>query len=491
MKDLVIPVRLDHRGAVRGLEELGQAGQESGEKASEGVSSIGLALSNLAVNKATDALLAGARGIAAAYQETSRYIHEAANKFVELQQTLQQVAALTGKANTGQFTVEQAKQAEAAGVTPDQWRTFQEVFQSYGGASLDAGPDQKMNAAEATKYQQQLAHLAQARGINPAEIAQMGAGVLQFAKGPMTADEAMAELGRQYKVLERAPTPVPQLMPQMTRVESQGLSGAEAAELLNVMSFAMPGEEQTGVENTLKALNKALLKGKGADIGISKEQTPYQMIRAAAENLQARKAHGEDISALLAEYFPDMRELRGIKGFMSQGVAGGRFAQAEEYYKETPRDFAQSMISEYEANESGIQNRAKVANVVAEVVAGQRMSDIPRLMNLAEKQLKDEGRFEHMGETWGDTLRGISAQAGAPSVRQQLINERAVAMAYREAGKQQTGLGNLGDAQSVVDQEILSVLRDANNQRRRQTAIAEQQARPPLAAPPPDHQARR
>src|SRR5262249_18480358 len=183
------------------------------------------------------------------------------------------------------------------------WRQFQEQFQSYGGAYIDGEQSRfirqeadaefskraadyaqknNMTAAQAerplqravvtvtepaAKYQTQSAGFATDRGRHGAESAQLGGALLQFEQGPTTPEEMMAKLGKVYKPLERAPTPVAELMPAMSRVMAQGATAEEAAEMLAVMSEAMPHEEETGVVSTLKAITNETLEGRGEKLG--------------------------------------------------------------------------------------------------------------------------------------------------------------------------------------------------------------------------------
>jgi len=457
---------MDYEDAMRKLAHLASEGKRAGKSLDEAEGSaknLGVSISGIITTQGYTILRDAAQALSAGYRETADYLKQISAEYIGIQAMLQQTAALRGVQNTGAFTVQQAKEAEAAGLRPEQWARFQEQFQSYAGAYLE-GDQQKMSASEAVKYQQQLAAFATARGINPAEIAQLGGGILQFATGEMTADQAMAAVGRQFKTLERAPTPVAQLLPQMTRIMAQGATGEEASQLLGIMSEAMPGEENTGVENTLKALQHALLKGTAGDLGVTKDMSPLQRIKTAAENLAARQSRGEDIDPILASMFPDLREQRGIRGFINRGVLAGGFARTAGYAAETPDDFTATVIADYEASDRGRQARAEAANARASIEAGERLKEVARLKLLAEQQLKDERRFEDMTGV-GDTIRGLIPWA--PDRRTQLINERAAQLASQQSGRDatSTSVEAFGSSQAGIDKMILDELKVANEQR--------------------------
>src|SRR5262249_42967964 len=153
------------------------------------------------------------------------------------------------------FALEEVRKAAVAGLTPEEWKRAQEEFQSRARAYLE-GDQARLNTKQELEFQQQIAQFAKARGIAPSEAMALGGGLLQFSEGQQDVGALMSRYGKVFKTLERAPTPVAQLLPQMSRIVSQGFSPEEAAQALELMSEAIPGEEETGVENALKALTK-------------------------------------------------------------------------------------------------------------------------------------------------------------------------------------------------------------------------------------------
>lgn len=485
MEALIIPLKIDSDAALAELRKLAQQGAEAGKSVDEGLEGakeqakgLGSEISSLITHQGYQMLRDAASALAQGYRETADYIKGISGEYLRLQEILQQVAALTGQSNTGQFTVDQARLAQQAGVKPEEWVRFQEQFQSYAGAYLE-GDQKKMGADQATEYQQRLASFAKASGIPIDQIAQLGGGILQFAPGEMTADQAMGELSKQFRTLERAPTPVPQLLPQMTRVMAQGSTGQDASQLLALASEFMPGEEQTAVENTLKALQQAILKGKGDQLGVSKQQSPIQRIQAAAQNLADREAKGEDIDPIIADMFPDLREQRGIRGFINRGVRAKGFERVAGYAADTPETMADERVAEFRQSDRGRMAQEEAALAAERVAAGERYKELARLKTEAEKQLTAEGRFEDMTGI-GDTIRG-ALPGGLPGVKEQLINERAYQMARQQAGQDNafTGIKGFGEEQATIDRMILDTLKSIERK-------TPDEATRPLAAPPPN-----
>src|SRR4051794_9100909 len=264
---LIIPVRFDRKSAAADLKNVEAAGRAAGDATAKGMDhasqaahgmagaakGVGNELANLMkAQLGLSALRAVAGQIADSFRETAKAVHESALQFQQLRAAMQQVAALTGQKNQTQFTLEQVARAQAAGLKPEEWVKAQEEFQSRAGAYLE-GDQARLDQGQGAEFQQQIASFAKARGIVPSEAMALGGGLLQFSEGQQDPKELMERYERVFKTLERAPTPVAQLLPQMSRVMSQGFSPEEAAQALAIMSEAMPGEEETGVENALKA----------------------------------------------------------------------------------------------------------------------------------------------------------------------------------------------------------------------------------------------
>lgn len=242
--DLIIPIRMDASKATAALQKFGAAGATAGNdvakaatKAEGGIKGAANAAgefgrATVAIHGAQlafSAVHAAVSTMSSEFKAAVDYITNIAKEFVELRQAMQQVAALKGQENSNEFTVSEARKAAQASLTPQEWKNFQEQFQSYGGAYLEGEQarfvdrEGKTGAEQGEEYQQKIAEFAKARGIPASEIAQLGGALLQFSEGPQTTEDLMSQLGKVYKTLERAPTPVSELMPAMSGVMAQAL----------------------------------------------------------------------------------------------------------------------------------------------------------------------------------------------------------------------------------------------------------------------------
>lgn len=488
---LTIPLKMDLAEALKSIDrlaeqldrlgEVGAGGMKKSRKEAEG---FGGALRGIATHQGWQIAKDLGDGFSRAFKESYDYVKKLGEEFVKTQQTMQQIAALMGKDNSDKFTADQARQAAGAKLTTPEWVRFQEQFQSYGGAYLE-GDQRKIGENDALKYQQQIAEFAKARGIDPMQAAQLAGGILQFAPKEITAEEGAAQFGRVFKTLERAPTPVNQLLPQLTRVMAQGASPEDAAQLLTLASEFMPNEEGTAVENTLKALRNAKLEGRGDELGLKDGQTPLEMVKAATAAIDARVKAGENQDEILKEYAPDLREFRGMTGFLNRGQRAGGYDRVQGYIDQTPGDFVDTALKAWEKSDAGRRAGLTADQSLAEVERGQDLAGLAEARMRARAELTREGRFEQ--STIGDSLRNglsvvpfIGSQYGGKE--QQAIELRAYQNALKASGRtdidENYGAALPASLLASETQKILARIADA-------TEKSASPAPRPLAAPPP------
>lgn len=427
--DLVIPVRFDVGKIPAQLAQVGAAGKKAGDETKRGMEGA---------QKGAQGFLADLGGMTSAltqfggmakqamqavgqeYQRASEYTHKMAEDFAVLRQLMQQVAALTGQPNTNRFTVQQVQAARAAKLLPQEWIKFQEQFQSYGGAYIEGAQSRFIDrgdvgaSQQAEQYQQKIAEFAKARGIAPNEAAQLAGGLLQFSKGPQTVEDLTDRFGKVFKTLERAPTPVPELMPQMSRVMAMGASPEDAAQMIALMSEAMPHEEETGVRRALKAIEDQILEGKGAKLGVTEGMTPLEKVKAASAAIQKRVKGGESLGKIMKEIAPMELERKGLTGFITRGLSAaeggaGGFERVAGYMADTPKDFLEQENRKYERSDAGraADRAARMAQTVAERGARQQ----------AKLEMEEEAKETIAGSAELEKPRGI-LQLGLESAGQ-------------------------------------------------------------------------
>jgi hypothetical protein len=449
IETLVIPVRMDTKDAAAALKRLEAAGKEAGDGVKDGMDKGAAGAKNLGDNVAdlikAQMGLSAIRQVASAmgdeFRRSADEVNRLATQFADVRQAMQQVAALRGEGNSNQFTVEQVRAGARAGLTPQEWTRAQEEFQSRAGAYIgkDAGDQGRLDDKQGEEYQQQIAAFAKARGINPSEAMGLGGGLLQFSEGKQDVKGLMSRYGKVFKTLERAPTPVAQLLPQMSRLMGQGFSPEEAAQALAIQSEANPGEEQTFVTSALKAVTDARLEGKGAALGLKEGMTPMQQLEAASRTLRDRIAAGEDQDTLMKEYAPRIEEKRGLLGFINRGVGAQGFERVRGYAAGTPDNFTSKAVEEYEKSDEGRAARRRADLALAEAERGELSQPVMEQLELARIEATRRGDLEQ-GRV-SNAYRGtIGAGTGVDSAKQ-IVNQEAL----RRLRTRAAGLGIVRD----------------------------------------------
>lgn len=505
--ELTIPIVLDYQKALEELKQLrarlgeaGDAGEDGFERARGSARGLGDVLTSLATHQGYQMVKDLASAMSDGFKESAEYVKEVSREFTDLRTSLQEIAALQGRDNSGSFTTDQARAAASAGLKPEEWVKFQSAFQSVAGAYIE-GPDARMGDDQAEEFQRRLAQFAKAKGVAAEDVAELGGSILQFADGPIDPDEAMARAGRAFRTLERARTKPSQLMKPMTGVMAMGADADEAAQLLNLAGEIKPGEEEVYVTNPLKALDKLILDGRGEELGLRDGMSPLEKIRAASEALAARAAGGEDMNAMLSDYAKDMRERRGLEGFVNRGVLAGGFDRVAGYIATTPADYADRASAGYAASDEGRAQQAQADLARNRIERGYRNRDVVQARTIAEAELTREGRFERMDgvddaarRLWG----ALPIFGSGVSVKDQLINERATQSAFQQAytkgadvdGVGQLGQTGLGFSQSGFAENFLRLMQMTADNTGRLAAAQEKQAQRPLNAAPPDPRTR-
>ena len=403
--DLIIPVRMDLTKALADLQKLqgaeknagaeakrtGDTGRKAGQDISHGMDraaastkSFGSEVAGLM--KAQMALAAVkqlASKIGDTFRETTDYVIEQAKRFADLRKAMQEVAALKGETNTSKFAVGEATRAAQAGLTPREWTQFQKQFQSYAGARLE-GPGAKLTADQAEQYRQKVAAFMKARGVNPAEGAELAGSLLEYSKGPQSVDGLMDKFGKTYQTLEKARTPVPELVPQLARVMAHGVDSAQAAQMLSMVAPASPHEKGVAVEAAFRSIDEMKQKGTGKDFGVLKGMTPMEAIQSFAKNINERRdkmiAGGktdqeaeDEVRAQLAEkgITVDVREARGlVRGFGYQGVQLDGLEQFRRYSEDTPKNFTEEATAAHREGEQGREDQRQAESELAQAKLG-------------------------------------------------------------------------------------------------------------------------
>lgn len=437
----------------------------------------------------------------------ANHSREVAKEFIEMRRTMQEVATLSGKGNENEVTLEEARKAKAAHLTPQEYRDFQAEFLNYAGSQV-GGPNGKLTEAQGQDYAARVAELMKGSGINPRIGAELAGSLLEQSEGPQDVNKLMGRLSKTFTVLEKGRVPLSKALPELSQIMSMGVSAEDAAKMYSIVSPAAAGQEGTSVQAALRAVQEMKNKGTGKEFGVEAGMGAYESVKAFSANITQRKqqlmAGGmtdlqaeDEIQKLLAEkqVAADSREARGlVRGFGRMGMQLGGFKRFEDIEAGTSATFEADRKKRYEESAGGKQALRDADAALARLESGAKKAGMEEMYQEAETQLEREGRFDKA--TLGDMGRKVRANFSGVDVRQQLINERAVRNAQLANGYDANAPADVrartmipaaegggvsgAESQQVVNEALVKLVERHNR-------MLDEQAKnqPALAAPPP------
>jgi hypothetical protein len=497
---LVIPLRIDGKDALKQLgainaatANVGTGAKKAGADASAGMGQAaqgakGYGSELAGIMKAQIALSTVTRVASAirdSWDDTAKYVQNAAKEFQALRKTMQEVATLKGSANTNQFTLKEARKAQSFHLNPGEYRDFQAQFQNYAGSQIgDIKDGAKLTGAQGENYAGRVAEMMKAHGVNPAVGAELAGSLLENSKGPQDVDALMKRLSTTFQVLQKGRVPLSRALPEISQIMGMGVEAEDAAKMYSIVSPAAAGEEGTSVRAGLRAVNEMKAKGTGDEFGVKSGMSPMESVRAFAANLNDRKqafvAGGDTeqmaqdkVMKLLTEkqVASDSREQRGlIAGFGRQGVELGGFARYDKVAESVSPSFEADIRKQYEESPKGRADAIENAGAVATAEMGERGDAIEKRRQIAEIELTKGRAFEQFGV--GEMARGALESVpvvGALPVRQQKINRQMLARGRAEAGQLYTPADETRAvySQGATDAAMREILQDIEKNTRK------------------------
>jgi hypothetical protein len=455
-EELIVPMRLEPDAAIAALKGVERAGTRTGDAVAAGAkkADAGLqAASQGARTFMTQVMAIGttdlARGalqqvgaaIGEEFKRSADYVKAMAKDFIELREAMQQVAALKGKQNDTGFALGEMKDAAKAGLSGQEWKSFQEAFQSKGGAYLEGDQNRfqgdkstgETGEQQAKRYQLEQAEFAKAKGVNASDMAELGGGLLQFSEGPQTVEGMQERTGKVYHTLERAPTDAKLLMAQMGRTMSQGNSPEDAAKQLGLFSEIRPGEEGTYAASAQRSIEQMQQEGKGKEYGLTEGMTPWQKMQAVSGKLAESKTD-EELNKRISDITSMHEGQAALKGLVTRGVRAHGFEREEGYVNETDPNEVKKSIGLYRESDAGKASRTKADAQLARMESGSQDAEIDEAKERARTELTREGAFK-APNAMGNLVRGTMGKLTGVDAQEQLVNERALFNAERLAPK--------------------------------------------------------
>jgi hypothetical protein len=479
MDPLVIPLRLDSDSALAELRRLAAEGGHAGKQVGDGLEGagkqaqgLGEKISGLITHQGYSMLRDAAVTMGQAYKETADYVKTISGEFTKLQDSLRIIATFRGERATSEFTVAQAQMGASAGLTPEAWANFQKQFSGFAGQFMGDGA--KFSQEQGDDLAKRAAAFMNARGIEASQGGAVFGEILQQAKGDETNDELMKKFGQAYTVIEKAKGDPGPLLGQMGQVTAGGLDTTSAAKLMRAEAQRDPGDAGTFSRAVLRGLREIRTGGKSKELGITDEMDIFQQIEQIGKASDASGMKQEDF---LGKYFKDEREMGGMQAALNFGVRGGLFKMADKEAADVTGKTDTEFVESFRGNE-GKRKYQEAALEASRIRRGETYDPVMNLRREAETELTDKGRFEDPGIS--DIVRNLIPWA--PPLKEQLVNEKALQMAYERAGVEQPSgqLGSgMGNPTTVINARIAELLEKIERK-------TPDMANRPLAAPPPD-----
>ena len=267
--DLIIPLRLDPDKATAALTKVGAAGKKAGDDVDSGAKQGKKGLQGLESGATAAATAVPARsgkaqmGFAALkcrsaaigdeFKRAADYVKSLGRRLRRTSQDDARTRSPCRRAKPNEFTLEQAKQGQKYGLTPEENRRFQSEFMNFAGSQV--GTDQKtggvakgakLTEEQGKEFSGRIAAMMKTAGIDPALGAQLGGAMLQNAKGPQDVEKLMRDFAETFALAQKGPVPLGQMLPQLSRIMAHDILPQDAAKMFNVVGVPRaPGEEGT------------------------------------------------------------------------------------------------------------------------------------------------------------------------------------------------------------------------------------------------------
>jgi hypothetical protein len=529
-KELVIPVRMDSAPAEQGLHKLGAAGKKAADdldaaflnatvkikgahKESENLlkSMMEINVAEKAMEIGTDIVEAIGESMKAAAEKTK----ELAEEFIRVQKSMQEIAAMSGKPNTNKFTKGEIEKAAKANVTPEEWSAGRKAFMGQAQAFVGKGPGAKMSEEDADKLQASMAEYAKGKGVSAEAMSGMAGQMLAQEKGPISAKDMTAKVGKVYGTLEGAGGSPTDRMAGMQKLTALGYTAESAAQTLVAMKQIAPGREAMALQQMQMGVEEGITKGTiGKKQGVKEGMAPDEELKAVATYLHTKMEKGgneEEQKKILNREVAAMTTSPRAKIMLQNlgRVGPAAFDQAEQRAKDVPDDEVEKQIAADRGTDPGLARHAEAHLAEAKSKTGEEYANVETLKKEAEARAEQEGALNPAAP--GFIARGmthalekiplVGPGLASPSPKDQVINEYALRMSREKAGLAPDPMPNwlqpkhyTATVDETVKENLKLAAENAENAKKR-TEHAKKQtehlaeiaagSRPVLSAPPP------
>jgi hypothetical protein len=470
--DLIIPIRMEVDKALKALLKISNAGKKAGEDVDAGAKKGKKGLDDLedGADSATRSLLNMGRAqmalsmikavgteISKSFKDAADYVRQLADEFATLRKSMAELAELSGKSTTTEFTLEQAKRAQQYGMSIEENRIAQETFKNFAGSQVGDEVDAagkstgrvakgaKLTEAQGEEFSGRVAQHMKASSQKPERGMNLAGAMLQQAKGPQDVNKLMKDFTEAFAISQKGPVDVKEMIPELQGIMSYGVSGQDAAKMFNIVApVGRPGEAGISAESAMKAIQEMKNTNKGLEFGVKRGMGQMEAVRAFAANIAGRKQKMtsagmtdqqafDELEAMLdaKKIVPDVRQARGlVRGFAGQGMDLGGFTQYDEIHRMVAPDLEKTKRADYLQSEQGVANAETTAQEVARAERGAKYQRVRAELEKGKTQVIRSGELEE--PSLSRTLRS-NIPFSSVDYQQQLINREALTNVGRRA----------------------------------------------------------
>ncbi len=492
--DLIIPLRVDAGNAPATLAALGtptkQVSRESVAGARQTANEIHELTESMLSTVRSLGTLGTAKEVFGAVRDCakvcSHYVGRISRDFIDFRRTMQQLVILSQHHNYNQCTVEQARSATASSVTPQERIKLQAYCHSYAGGYIEK-KQPGLNSEQMQEYQKSDKCI-KIPSIDVDLDAQVGGRLLQFSEDNQIVPDVLDLSGDVSKTIKSVPVSVSPLMPETLRIAPLSAQTKQEAQLLGVMSHAVPGHKESEITNTLNALTTGRPEVNSADFDLTNGMPRLREVEATSGMLHAKKVTGENFKLSLEAVASNVREPHGFLGSQNRGAQRLRVMQTEGYASQMSANSIDEATMLCEASSSGKRSRRDAEKTLAMASATSTVTAIESLRQQARAALIANARSERFeAEDFG---RSLIAKTALLSIGDRFTGDRALENAGDRHGLHRSRLFSKDEPGKRIseshpeasDQFVHDALRKLVELEEKR---ARQRISPPISAPPP------
>lgn len=344
---------------------------------------------------------AGIDAIGQSAADAKARIHAMSQEAAAARHADREIAALTGNKATVGFSAAQAGEAAQAGVSPEDYRGAQLAFQAQAGQYIGDGELSKISQDDSKDLLQRVTSFSASQGIDAADPARLMGAIISKGKKGDTNDDRLATFAKAFRALQLAPGETSPLVGQLTELiqEEVGEGGTfnnvlEAVPLIRSMAERNPGEASTYGRSLIRGLREARMSpDKMAELGITKDMSFMEQVRAVEKSATAVGAAGGDESEFLSKHFKDIREFGAVRTALG-GVRGKSPEMVQAEMAGVNAGTVNADIGAYRAGEEGTAQ----TNASREIQARLEQSSGPGMRLYNEARAKASASLESSGD---------------------------------------------------------------------------------------------